>query len=190
MEKLAIVKAMALLANKNGKNMKKTNALILVVITTILFSGKTFAVEAAAENSEPHIDIPVKIQKANVVFNMDHLAFSGDQPIGLKYMKMLKERYEREKIKGQIIGVFHSDAGFMTLTDEAYNAYRNIQTGNPYKAQILALIDKGVQIEECAVTMKAKKWTNKDLLPGVKVNAGAVIRLIQLHQEGYYELQP
>lgn len=170
--------------------MRKSSAVILAMIAAFCIAETALAADSPAENAEPRIDIPVKIQKANVVFNMDHLAFSGDQPIGLKYMKLLKERYEREKIKGQIVAVFHGDAGYMTLTDEAYNSYRNVQTGNPYKAQVQALIDKGVQIEECVVTMKAKNWTNKDLLPGVKVNAGAVIRLIQLHQEGYYEVQP
>ena len=182
--------AMASLAKRNGNKMKKTRVLILTLTAALCLARSAFAIENSTESSEPHIDIPVKIQKAHVVFNMDHLSFGGDQPIGLKYMTMLKERYEREKIKGQILAVFHGDAGYMTLTDEAYNAFRNVQTGNPFKAQIQALIEKGVQIEECVVTMKAKKWTNKDLLAGVKVNAGAVIRLIQLHQEGYSEIQP
>lgn len=59
---------------------------------------------------------------------MDHRAFSGDQPIGSKYMKVVQERYEREKSNGQVVAMFHSNAGYMTLTDEAYNAFRIVQT--------------------------------------------------------------
>lgn len=35
-----------------------------------------------------HIDIPVALKEARVVFNMDHLAFEGDNPTGLNYMKV------------------------------------------------------------------------------------------------------
>ena len=33
-------------------------------------------------------------------------------------------------------------------------------------------------------------WVNADLLPGVKVDTGAIGRLIQLVQEGYVQIQP
>ncbi len=164
--------------------------LILVVVITGSCFTTAFAAEAEFASTEVKIDIPVHLKKGNVVFNMDHLAFSGDQPVGLKYMTLLKERFEKEKISGKIIAVFHGDAGYMTLEDESYNAYRNVKTGNPYKAQIQELIKNGVQIEECAMTMKAKKWLNKDLIPGVKVNTGAVVRLLELNQQGFCEMHP
>lgn len=44
---------------------------------------------------------------------------------------------------------------------------------------------QGVQIEECVVSMKNYAWGTEDLLPGVKVKAGAVGRIIQLTQAGY-----
>ncbi|MHB8894135.1 MAG: DsrE family protein [Candidatus Geothermincolia bacterium] len=88
------------------------------------------------------------------------------------------------------MGVFHGDAAYMTLTDKAYNAYRAVSTGNPYKELIAELLKQGVQMEECAVSMGAHNWINEDLLLGVKVNTGAVIRLIQLNQEGYVQIQP
>jgi intracellular sulfur oxidation DsrE/DsrF family protein len=48
---------------------------------------------------------------------------------------------------------------------------------------------EGVQIKECVVSMKNNGWGNEDLLPGIKVNAGAIGRLIQLVQEGYIQMQ-
>jgi intracellular sulfur oxidation DsrE/DsrF family protein len=136
------------------------------------------------------VEIPVVLEKANVVFNMDHLAFAGDLPVGINYMHLLVNRFKEMKTKGQIIGVFHGDAAYMTLNNEAYNAYRKVTTGNPYKELIAELIKLGVQIEECAVSMKGHTWGNENLLPGVKVNSGAVGRLIQLMQEGYVQIQP
>jgi hypothetical protein len=54
---------------------------------------------------------------------MDHLAFSGDVPVGINYMYLLANRFREMKTEGQIIGIFHGDAAYMTLNDEAYNAY-------------------------------------------------------------------
>ena len=136
------------------------------------------------------VEIPVVLEKANVVFNMDHLAFAGDVPVGINYMHLLANRFREMNTKGQIIGVFHGDAAYMTLNDEAYNGYRKAITGNPYKGLLAELLKQGVQIEECVVSMKNHAWRTEDLLPGVKVNAGAVGRLIQLTQEGYVQIQP
>ncbi len=136
------------------------------------------------------VEIPVALEKANVVFNMNHLAFAGDLPVGINYMHLVANRFKEFGTIGQIIGVFHGDAAYMTLNDKAYNAYRNVSTGNPYKNLIAELIKQGVQIEECAVSMENHRWLNDDLLPGVKVHSGAIGRLIQLVQEGYVQIQP
>ncbi|PKO07925.1 MAG: sulfur reduction protein DsrE [Chloroflexi bacterium HGW-Chloroflexi-2] len=144
------------------------------------------------KKGEQHIvvEIPVVLEKANVVFNMDHLAFAGDVPVGMSYMLLLTNRFREMNTKGQIIGVFHGDAAYMTLNDEAYNVYRKVITGNPYKGLLAELLKQGVQIEECIVSMKNHAWGPEDLLPGVKINAGAVGRLIQLTQEGFVQIQP
>ena len=150
----------------------------------------------SAETKEPltgpaiHVDVPVRLNQANVVFNMDHLAFAGDLPIGLKYMDLLAKRYLEWHTKGRIVAVFHGPAAYMTLNDKAYNANRHVTTGNPYKGLIAGLIGQGVQIEECAFAMKVNGWGNADLLPGVKVDTGGVGRIIELVQQGYVQIQP
>jgi intracellular sulfur oxidation DsrE/DsrF family protein len=139
---------------------------------------------------EPRIDIPVKLEKVDVVFNMNHLVLRGDMSVGLRYMDLAAKRFKDWGTKGQIIGVFYNDGGHMTLTDKAYNAARGVNTGNPFKGMIAELQKEGVQIEECAETMAAHHWVNEDLLPGVKVNSGAVGRLLQLSQQGFIQIQP
>lgn len=163
-----------------------------IMISSVCLSAHAFATDTKPAGSEGQItiDIPVTLKQANVVFNMDHLAFAGDMSIGIKYMELLHKKMKADKTSGTIIGIFHGPAAYMTLNDQAYNANRKVSTGNPYKNQIEALIASGVQVEECAVSMKGNSWTNKDLLPGVKVNTGAIGRLIQLTQEGYVQIQP
>lgn len=167
---------------------------LVPALLLVLASGAGSLRAAEAKEVKPqhaiHIDVPVTLKKAHVVFNLDHLAFSGDMPIGMKYMGLLAKRFKELNTEGGIIGVFHGDAAYMTLNDQAYNAYRQVNTGNPYKGLIADLLKQGIQIEECAVSMKAHNWGNEDLLPGVKVNTGAVGRLIQLAQEGYVQIQP
>lgn len=165
--------------------MKKMYQLLMTMALSCLLPAIAFADSGAL-----HIDIPVKLEKAKVVFNMDHPAFSGDMPIGLRYMNLLSDRFVEQKIDGKIVAVFHGEAGYMLLNDQTYNTVRKVKTGNPYKEIVAELIVKKVQIEICAVTMKGNKWTNSDILPNVKVNAGAIIRLIQLNQEGYSEIHP
>ena len=162
-----------------------------------LLCGAAFALGAQAMAAEPaaaapaiHVDIPVPLKHANVVFNMDHRAFVGDLPVGMNYMHLLSMRYHKDHITGKIIGVFHGAAAYMVLNDKAYDAARHVKTGNPYAPVIAALQKQGVQIEECRVSMKAHHWGNANLLPGVLVNGGAVARLIELEQQGYVQIQP
>jgi intracellular sulfur oxidation DsrE/DsrF family protein len=136
------------------------------------------------------IDVPVVLKQVKVVFNMDHAAFSGDTPVGLAHMMTMSERLQQSGTEWKIIGVFHGEAGYMLLDDEKYNAARKTKTGNPYKAMIRTLVERGIAIEECAFTMKANGWRNEDLLPMVKVNGGADLRIVELVQEGYVMLQP
>jgi hypothetical protein len=62
---------------------------------------------------------------------------------------------------------------------------RRVSTGNRYKELLQGLMQKGVQLELCGATAKANHWTNDNLLPGVKVNVNAMVRLTQLEQRGY-----
>jgi intracellular sulfur oxidation DsrE/DsrF family protein len=167
---------------------------VAVLQSMMAYILQTSSVAVARTEGEPGreimVDIPVKLDNANVVFNMDHLATRGDMPVGLRYMDLMEKRFQENGTKGQIIAVFHGDAAHFTLNDKAYNAARNVKSGNPYKELIGDLIQRGVQIEECAVSMKNNGWGNDDLLPGVKVNAAAVSRIVQLSQQGFVQIQP
>jgi intracellular sulfur oxidation DsrE/DsrF family protein len=103
-------------------------------------------------------------------------------------MQLIEKDVEDWKAKSEVIAVFHTNAGHVTLHDTAYNADRNIATGNPYKDLVADLANRGVQIELCGATAKVHGWGNADLLPGVKVNTDAMARTTQLVQEGFVKI--
>ena len=143
-----------------------------------------------AERPELRIDIPVQPKASKVVFNIGHPAFAGDQPIGLMHMQLMVRYYADHHTPLEVVAVFHGAAGYMLLNDQAYDRARKSAQGNPYKEQIAALQQAGVQFEECGQTARSNGWANADLLAGVKVDAGANLRLVQLMQDGFVQLQP
>jgi intracellular sulfur oxidation DsrE/DsrF family protein len=143
--------------------------------------------KAAAQDAQAlHIDVPVKLEKANVVFDVGQLVFGpGDMPFLLGDLNLLAGDYRQWGTKGEIVAVFHGDAAYLVLNDTAYNADRHVKSGNPYAELIAGLMNQGVQIELCGATAAANHWVNSDLLPGVKVNTNAMVRVTQLEEEGY-----
>lgn len=133
----------------------------------------------------PKIDVPVALKEAKVVFRLDRVAPGGDNSFALQQIDMLAERFKQMGTNARIVAVFNGDGGFMLLNDGAYDNAMKTQGGNPYKAMLDRLLAQGVQVEECGMTLMREKWSNAQLLPGVKVNAGANLRIIDLAQQGY-----
>ena len=135
-----------------------------------------------------HIDIPVKLSNVKMVFSIDALTFEGDLPASIFHLQLIKNDIGDWNAQSEVIAVFHTNAGHVTLHDIAYNADRNIATGNPYKDLIGDLQKRGVQIELCGATAKAHHWGNADLLPGIRVNTDAMARTTQLVQQGFVKI--
>jgi intracellular sulfur oxidation DsrE/DsrF family protein len=74
---------------------------------------------------------------------------------------------------------------FLVLNDESYNQNRHASTGSRFKEALNGLMQKSAQLELCSATAKGNDWGNANLLPGVKVNINAMVRLTQLEGEGY-----
>jgi intracellular sulfur oxidation DsrE/DsrF family protein len=136
----------------------------------------------------PHIDIPVQLAQVKVAFSIAALAFEGDLPASIFHLQLITTDVANWNAKAQVIAVFHTNAGHVTLNDVAYNTERMIATGNPYKELVADLMKRGVQVELCGATATVHKWGNADLLPGVKVNTDAMARMSQLAQEGFVEI--
>jgi intracellular sulfur oxidation DsrE/DsrF family protein len=134
------------------------------------------------------IDIPVELNAVKSVHSIGGLQFEGDLPAALFHLQLITTDIANWKATSDVIVVFHTNAGHVTLSDAAYNASRNIATGNPYKKLVADLIDKGVKVELCGATAKVNGWGNADLLPRIKVNLDAMARTIQLVQQGFVKI--
>jgi intracellular sulfur oxidation DsrE/DsrF family protein len=174
--------------------MSKTRSLAVLVVAGFFISfGAMYSGDRADAQGEKalHIDIPVKLDKAKVVFDIGHLVLNGDVPFFTGDMDLLATDLKDWNVKGEVIAVFHGDAAYLVLNDDAYNANRHVQTGhpvntgNPYAKLLKGLMEQGVQIELCGATAKANHWGNADLLPGVKVNTDAMARVTELEQKGF-----
>ena len=137
---------------------------------------------------ELHIDIPVKLTEVKTVFSIGALAFEGDLPASLFHLQLIEDDIANWKARSEVIAVFHTNAGHVTLNDGSYNADRNIASGNPYKDLLTGLMRRGVKVELCGATAKAHGWGNADLLPGIAVNTDAMSRTMQLVQEGFVKI--
>jgi hypothetical protein len=73
----------------------------------------------AQADRKPHIDVPVKLEKANVVFDIDHLALNGDMPFFLGDMDLLATDLKDSNAIGQVIAVFHGDAAYLVFNNDA-----------------------------------------------------------------------
>jgi len=147
-------------------------------------------------------------------------ATSTSMPIGLRHMWMLatanKARILEKGLNPKqfsIIGIFHGSAAKWALSDQWWIDNVPGATGNPYKGwinRVLAFQNDGidVQLEICGVTMSGNHWSNipgsswvdaagtththaySDVYPGIRVNQGAIGRLIDLEQnKGYAYIQ-
>jgi intracellular sulfur oxidation DsrE/DsrF family protein len=120
-----------------------------------------------------------------MVFSIGTLQFEGDLPASIFHMQLIEDDIANWDAKSEIIAVFHTNAGHVTLHDRAYNADRNIATGNPYRELVSDLMKRGVKIELCGATAKVH---NEDLLPGVTVNTDAMARTTQLVQQDFVKI--
>jgi intracellular sulfur oxidation DsrE/DsrF family protein len=142
----------------------------------------------AASEKPLHIDIPVKLTDVKMVFSVGTLQFEGDLPASIFHMQLIEDDIANWDAKSEIIAVFHTNAGHVTLHDRAYNANRNVTTGNPYRELVSGLMKRGVKIELCGATAKVHNWGNEDLLPGVTVNTDAMARTTQLVQQDFVKI--
>jgi intracellular sulfur oxidation DsrE/DsrF family protein len=139
-------------------------------------------------NSPLHIDIPVTLDAVKAVFSIAALSFEGDLPASLFHLEIITGDSAEWGATCEVVAIFHTNAGHVTLDDVAYNADRGIQTGNPYKGFITSLMRRGVRVELCGATAKAHHYGNADLIPGIPINTDAMARLTQLVQQGFVKV--
>jgi len=141
-----------------------------------------------AQEKALHIDIPVKLTEVKIVFSIASLSFEGDLPAAFFHLGLIMDDIANWKAKFQVVAIFHTLAGHVTLHDQAYNKDRSIATGNQYKKLVTDLMGRGVQVELCGATARVHGWDNADTIPGIKINTDAMARTTELVQEGFVKI--
>ena len=134
------------------------------------------------------INIPVQLNELRIAFSIADLAFEGDLPASVFHLQLITKNISDWNAKAKVIAIFHTNAGHVTLHDDAYNIERKVAIGNPYKQLLAELMKNGVEVELCGATATAHKWGNDELLVGVKVNTNAMARMSELAQEGFVQI--
>ena len=134
------------------------------------------------------IDIPVRLNELRIAFSIADLAFEGDLPASIFHLQLITKNIADWNAKARVIAVFHTNAGHVTLHDDAYNIDRKVVTGNPYKQLLAKLMENGVEVELCGATATVHNWDNDELLVGVKVNTNAMARMSELAQQGFVQI--
>jgi hypothetical protein len=129
-----------------------SSKMLSVVIALCMSAGMNVCAQKNTQTADApglHVDIPTKLDKANVVVDLGHLVFGGDQPFALGDIHLLSNDLREWNATGQVIVIFHGDAAYLVLNDETYNATRRVTTGNPYKGLLNGLMRKGCNLS-CA----------------------------------------
>ena len=107
---------------------------------------------------------------------------------GLLYLDKLYDQYIAEGIAADrlyIRAVFHGTAAEHLLTDEGWQKYKDMDTGNPNTPLLERLERKGIHVELCNTRRQANGWAKSEVNPTVDLVNGAYQRVIDLQLLGY-----
>jgi len=107
---------------------------------------------------------------------------------GLARLRDVVDQYKAIGIRASelhVSAVVHGPAVYWLLKDEHYRSARGVEGDNPNKKIISELIQEGVSLEVCGLTMKEGGWTQDNFLPGIKVVPAFYPRVIDLELQGY-----
>lgn len=164
---------------------------VLLTLFMLTFLTPPAWANTNAEHNPPTNPIITVQQKSQikVVYDINQNTMAAGVGEGLYYLRGLLEAYKKQGVPAnqlKISVVVHGAAGYWLLKDEKYQ----LVTGNPFdfnpnKKIVQELLDLGVSVELCHVTMKAHGWQAEDILPGVRIVFDAYTRMIDLQMQGY-----
>lgn len=163
-------------------------SLVTCLLTLLIGSICHAATEPA---SAPQHQVITVTQKSNIKVVYDVSSDEWEAGVGkaLFYVRGLLEAYKAQGVKQEnlhISMVLHGAAAYWLLNEENFRKRQLDPFGiNPNEQIISELLDHGVSVEICHVTMEAKGWKANDLLAGIKIVHDAYTRLIDLQMQGY-----
>ncbi len=160
-------------------------ARMFAVVAVVLLLGTAVAAE------KPSVVTVQQKTGIKVAYDIDTGAVTPGTGIGkgLYYVRGLLESYKKQGVKMEDLDihvVLHGQAALQALEDAGWQRVFNDPFAvNPNRAIIQELIDHGVHVEVCNVTLKAYGFTPDAVLPGVQPVFDAYTRLIDLQNRGW-----
>ena len=102
----------------------------------------------------------------------------------------MTQNFDRSKTKYTIKAVFHGAMGYMLLNDAAYNKARKSDKGNPFKDAIADLQKSGESSKSVDKRPETTIGRTPICSPVSKLMQEQNLRITQLVQDGYVQLQP
>jgi hypothetical protein len=93
---------------------KRMSAVAIVLCLELSVSAQ--CQDKAGMETEPYlyIDIPTKLDRANVVIDFGHVVFGGDLPFALGDIHLLSNDLRDWNTTGQAVVIFHGDAAYLS----------------------------------------------------------------------------
>ncbi len=164
-----------------------------LAIAVTLFSATTvYAAQQAVVKASSDVIKINKRKNIRIVYDVSR----NDQAAGIGkafyYARGLIEAYRDMGVTPKDLNisiVVRGAAAYWLLKPGAYQMQvSDIFAFNPNEKVVEELIDLGVSVEICNLTMKSKGWKPEDILPGVKRVHDGYTRVIDLQQQGYAHL--
>lgn len=147
---------------------------------------------AFADSAQTEIKSAIKInerQNINVVYDVKDDVWDAGVGKALYFLNGLMGSYSSMGVAHDQVHVsviMHGATAYWLLNENAYQIHKNDPFDyNPNEHIVQELLAKGVSVEICNSTMKAKGWTAQDIMPGVTIVHDAYSRLIDLQLRKY-----
>jgi intracellular sulfur oxidation DsrE/DsrF family protein len=143
----------------------------------------------ALDLTEPKIITITKKHNIRVVYDAKDDVWDAGIGKALYYVRGLVQSYDALGVpqkERKISIVLHGPTAYWVLNEETYRQFKNDEFAfNPNEQVVRELVQHGVSVEVCNVTLRGKGWSGQDILPGVTVVRDAYTRIIDLQQQGY-----
>jgi intracellular sulfur oxidation DsrE/DsrF family protein len=172
--------------------------LLRASLLLILFSTSTSSLAAAPTSADeadpfalsaPKIITIAKQKNIRVVYDVKDDVWEAGIGKALFYVRGLVQSYDALGVppkQRKISVVLHGPTAYWVLNEATYRQFKNDEFAyNPNEQVVQELLQHGVSVEVCNVTLRGKGWSAEDLLPGVTLVRDAYTRMIDLQQRGY-----
>ena len=168
--------------------MKKV--MMMVALLSIAFAASPASAQSKKGKMPANVVQPQVMKNTKVLFHMQHDDLNRNGiPVALELIQRLNGYNQMKKITSKVEVVVQGDAAYWFINDKAWTAHKGgkaaTEKENKAKVMIQAILKSGAQIEVCMMDLKINGWTAKDLIPGVKVIAGSIPRVIELQSKGW-----